>query len=73
MFLTSHNPSHNNQGVHTMAPVSWQVSVLLALILSGAHLTYRITANFGEYPPSFVQQVGECQLAFVTHKQMNPN
>ncbi|XP_055692723.1 adenylate cyclase type 2 isoform X3 [Lutzomyia longipalpis] len=50
-------------GVHTMLPVSWPCSVVLAVILSLVHLAYRIGTNFQEFPPIFLQQLsGEAIL-----------
>ncbi|XP_059607594.1 adenylate cyclase type 2 [Phlebotomus argentipes] len=50
-------------GVHTMLPVSWPCSVVLAVILSLVHLAYRIGTNFQEFPPLFLQQLsGEAIL-----------
>lgn len=45
------------QGVHTMLPISWPVSVVLAVLLSIIHLSYRIATNFHAYPTLFVEQV----------------
>lgn len=45
------------QGVHTMLPVSWPVSVVLALILSIIHLGYRVASNFHSFPRLFFETV----------------
>ncbi|GAB0089440.1 Adenylate cyclase [Sergentomyia squamirostris] len=50
-------------GVHTMLPVSWPCSVVLAVILSLVHLAYRILSKFQDFPPLFLQQLsGEAIL-----------
>lgn len=45
------------QGVHTMLPISWPVSVVLAVLLSIIHLTYRIASNIHAFPVLFLEQV----------------
>lgn len=40
-----------------MLPISWPVSVVLAVLLSIIHLTYRIAANINAYPVLFLEQV----------------
>lgn len=42
-----------------MMPISWPVSVVLAFILSVVHLAYRVSTNFNDSQPFFVQQVGD--------------
>lgn len=36
------------QGTHTMLPISWPVSVIIAIILSIAHIGYRIGMSFDD-------------------------
>lgn len=45
------------QGVHTMLPISWPVSVVLAVLLSIIHLSYRIASNAHSFPILFLEQV----------------
>lgn len=40
-----------------MLPISWPVSVVLAVLLSIIHLSYRIASNFHAYPTLFLDQV----------------
>lgn len=64
-FLLNHEyvnlaaSTHNlfSQGVHTMLPISWPVSVVLAVLLSIIHLSYRIASNFENFPTLFMEQV----------------
>lgn len=49
------------QGVHTMLPISWPVSVVLAVILSVIHLGCRIASSVQDY--LFLQTV--CTLAAI--------
>ncbi|CAO1424898.1 unnamed protein product, partial [Diamesa serratosioi] len=44
-------------GVHTMLPISWPVSVILAIILSILHIGYRIAVNFHEFSEFFFPQL----------------
>lgn len=61
--IRSHNNhitihAHASQGVHTMLPISWPVSVVLAALLSLIHLSHRIASNAPGFPELFVEQVG---------------
>lgn len=40
-----------------MLPISWPVSVVLAVLLSVIHLSYRIATNLHEFPELFLEQV----------------
>lgn len=40
-----------------MLPISWPVSVVLAVLLSIIHLSYRIATNFHAFPTLFLEQV----------------
>lgn len=40
-----------------MLPVSWPVSVVLAVLLSLIHLSHRIASNAHAFPELFVEQV----------------
>ncbi|XP_031622871.1 adenylate cyclase type 2 isoform X2 [Contarinia nasturtii] len=42
-------------GVHTMLPISWPVSVVLAAILSIIHFGFRIVLNSDNFPELFIQ------------------
>lgn len=48
---------HTNQGVHTMLPISWPVSVVLAAILSIIHFGFRIVLYSDNFPELFIQTV----------------
>lgn len=40
------------QGIHTMLPISWPVSVVLALFMTAIHIIYRIGTS-PDYSPNF--------------------
>lgn len=44
-------------GVHTMLPISWPVSVILAVVLAFIHLGYRLGTNNLDFSSTFFQQV----------------
>ncbi|KAG4070121.1 hypothetical protein HA402_013364, partial [Bradysia odoriphaga] len=53
-------------GVHTMLPISWPVSVVLAVLLSIIHLSYRIVLNFNAFPTLFLEQLIAEELLLAT-------
>ncbi|XP_037041756.1 adenylate cyclase type 2 isoform X2 [Bradysia coprophila] len=53
-------------GVHTMLPISWPVSVVLAVLLSIIHLSYRIAFNFNAFPTLFMEQLIAEELLLAT-------
>lgn len=53
-------------GVHTMLPISWPVSVVLAVLLSIIHLSYRIASNFNAFPTLFMEQLIAEELLLAT-------
>ncbi|KAJ6645300.1 Adenylate cyclase type 2 [Pseudolycoriella hygida] len=53
-------------GVHTMLPISWPVSVVLAVVLSIIHLSFRIASNFHAYPTLFLEQLIAEELLLAT-------
>lgn len=57
-----------------MMPISWPVSVVLAIMLSIVHLAYRISTNITDAPPLFVQQVssGRHNSQEVTRNRLCP-
>ncbi|XP_040164325.1 adenylate cyclase type 2 isoform X3 [Anopheles arabiensis] len=44
-------------GVHTMLPISWPVSVVLAVLLCIVHIGYRILSQVHDFPPTFFPQL----------------
>uniref|UniRef100_A0A182R182 adenylate cyclase n=1 Tax=Anopheles farauti TaxID=69004 RepID=A0A182R182_9DIPT len=44
-------------GVHTMLPISWPVSVVLAVLLCIVHIGYRILSQVYDFPPTFFPQL----------------
>ncbi|XP_058174640.1 adenylate cyclase type 2 [Anopheles ziemanni] len=44
-------------GVHTMLPISWPVSVVLAVLLCIMHIGYRLLAHVYDFPPTFFPQL----------------
>ncbi|KFB43382.1 AGAP010436-PA-like protein [Anopheles sinensis] len=44
-------------GVHTMLPISWPVSVVLAVLLCIMHIGYRLLAHVHDFPPTFFPQL----------------
>uniref|UniRef100_A0AAG5DS33 adenylate cyclase n=1 Tax=Anopheles atroparvus TaxID=41427 RepID=A0AAG5DS33_ANOAO len=44
-------------GVHTMLPISWPVSVVLAVLLCIMHIGYRLLAHIHDFPPTFFSQL----------------
>ncbi|XP_055530208.1 adenylate cyclase type 2 isoform X2 [Wyeomyia smithii] len=44
-------------GVHTMLPISWPVSVVLAVILSLVHISYRLWSGVHDLPTYFFPQL----------------
>lgn len=56
-FCSLNGPFDRIQGVHTMLPISWPVSVVLAVILSIIHFGLRIALNTDDYPELFAQTV----------------
>lgn len=49
----------SKKGVHTMLPISWPVSVVLAAILSIIHFGFRIVLNSDNFPELFIQTVSK--------------
>lgn len=45
------------KGVHTMLPISWPVSVVLAVLLCIVHIGYRILSQVHDFPPTFLPQL----------------
>lgn len=41
-----------------MLPISWPVSVVLAVLLSVIHLSHRVATNAHAFPELFIEQVG---------------
>uniref|UniRef100_A0A182JXV6 adenylate cyclase n=1 Tax=Anopheles christyi TaxID=43041 RepID=A0A182JXV6_9DIPT len=44
-------------GVHTMLPISWPVSVVLAVLLCIVHIGYRILSQVNDFPPTLFPQL----------------
>lgn len=57
------------QGVHSMMPVSWPVSVVMALVLSLVHLGFKVASDYQDFPPLFVQRVSWKVPLFTQHLQ----
>ncbi|XP_058119078.1 LOW QUALITY PROTEIN: adenylate cyclase type 2 [Anopheles coustani] len=43
--------------IHTMLPISWPVSVVLAVLLCIMHIGYRLLAHVYDFPPTFFPQL----------------
>lgn len=70
-FILSCCFSFNEQGVHTMLPVSWPVSVVLAAILSIIHFGFRIVLNSDDFPELFIQTVNEKSFIYEIFNQIS--
>lgn len=53
----NHPPCLQFQGVHTMLPISWPVSVVLAVILCLVHIGYRLWDGVHDLPAYFFPQL----------------
>lgn len=60
-------PFPTSQGIHTMLPISWPVSVVLALFMTAIHIIYRIGTS-PEYTPNFPMVSLKSKLVLINRK-----